>query len=138
MEDQSNQSFYTILNTIIGTYFKLFSEIVKIINLEALLASQSLVKIIILSSIAFVIVISTWLCVLVLLFFCLTSLHCNWLLATSIITLFNILILLIILIVIFQLKKNLSFSATRRQISNISITNKERINERIETTDKTT
>jgi uncharacterized membrane protein YqjE len=135
MDDQSNQSLYNIVNAIIGAYLKLISDVIKIVNLEAILAKKSFVRIIILTMLAGTILFSTWLSLLGLLLLYLIKLNYSWLLAMSAITLLNVIILFIIFIVIMQLKKNLSFSATRRQISNLKTTKREPIDDRIETSD---
>lgn len=136
MEEQSNRSLYNIINVIIGTYFKLISDVFKIFNLESLLAKKSLIKIIILALFAGVILFSTWLSLLGLLLIYLIQLHYGWIISMSAIALLNILILLIIVFIIMRLKNNLSFSATRRQISKFR--NKESVDDRIKATDKTT
>lgn len=133
MDDQGNQSLYNIISTIVCVYIKLIREVVELVNLEAVLAKKSLIKIIGLCAVAVVILFSTWFSVLGLLLLFLVQLHFSWLMAISVIVALNVLLLFIVIIAIMQLKKNLTFPATRRQISIIHSANKDLIHERIET-----
>ena len=138
MDDQSKQSLYNIVNTIIGAYFKVISDTFKVVKLEAILAKNSFIKIVILAMFAGTILFSTWLSLLGLLLLYLIKLNFSWLLAVSAVILLNVIILFIIVIIILQLKKNLYFSATRRQIVNLKTTTGEPVNDRIETSDQAT
>lgn len=126
-EQEGTRSLYRIVNIIIGSYFNLISDIVKIFHLETALAKKSLSKIIACILLAAIILFSTWLSLLGLLLLYLIQLHYSWLIAVSAIAVLNIFILLIIIFIIMRLMGNLSFSATRRQIS--SLRNKETTND---------
>ena len=132
-EQEGNRSLYRIVNIIIGSYFNLIADIVKIFNLETALAKKSFTKIIACILLAAVILFSTWLSLLGLLLLCLIQLHFSWLISVSAIAGLNILILLIIIFIILRLMTNLSFSATRKQI--LSLRNKDSTNGRSKKSD---
>lgn len=132
-EKAGNRSLYRIINIIIGSYFNLFADIFKIFHLETALAKKSFSKIIFCILLAAVILFSTWLSLLGLLLVYLIQLHYSWLISVSAIAVLNLIILLIIVFIIMRLMGNLSFSATRRQIS--SLRNKESTNDRIKEAD---
>lgn len=108
-----------ILSLLIGvpTLFSLVGKIVTLIGLEARLAGRSLISIIILSVMFAILLTSTWLCVLAMLFFYLTSLQWTAQLSLLILVLLNIILLIIITLVISKFKRKLLFPHTRRRLN---------------------
>ncbi len=129
MDEQTDNHFIQVITLLAKSYQKLFKDLFKLINLEAILAKNSLIKIIGLLACAILIFFSTWLSVLSLLVAWLIQLHFSWLMALSIIVLINIFILTMIFIIVLQLKQNLTFAATRRQIAQLSAKNEDESNE---------
>lgn len=108
----------SILGLLIGipTLFNLVSKTIKLIGLEANLASKSLISIIILSVIMALLCTTTWICIMLLIFFYLISLTWTTMEALLIIILLNVILLIIVSFSIVQFKKKLLFPETRRRI----------------------
>lgn len=119
MTENNDVNFIDNIKVIINAYLQLIKELFTLINLEALLAKESLFKILGLAAFAVVILLSTWLSLLGVLIAWLIQLHFNWLFALAIVVALNIFILLMIFFSIIHLKNNLTFSATRRQIAHL-------------------
>lgn len=111
----------TILSLVvlIPTLFSLVRKTVALIGFEARLAGRSVVIISVLSLFVVILLSSTWLGMLAMLFFYLTSLQ--WSLQQSMLLIIaaNILMLVIVWLVIVKVKKNLSFPETRRQLRGV-------------------
>ena len=108
----------TLINLalLVPSLFSLLCNITTLIRMEARLAGKSLVMIIGLLMLLGTVLISTWFCVLALLFIYLTSLQLSTAVSLVIILLLNILTIIFITSMVFRHKKNLLFPETCRQI----------------------
>ncbi len=112
----------TILNllVLIPTLYSLMKKTFALIGFEARLARRSVVVISVLSLVALILLFSTWLGVLAMLFFYFTaSLH--WSLQQSMLAIvaLNILMLVVVGFSIARARRNLSFPETRKHFSNV-------------------
>lgn len=114
--DELTQSFLGILKGIFGGYTNYVTGLIKLAKLEAQLAAESAILIIVLLFILSIIALSAWFVFLVLIFFILTSYNFTPINASLIILAGNFSIMLIIFVCIYRLKNNLTFAATRRQL----------------------
>ncbi len=107
----------TVINLLllIPNILGIIRNITTLINLEARLAGKAVVLIIIFSVIYAILLTSTWICLLALLFIYLTSLQLSTMSALLIILGLNVLSLAIIGLVISRAKKNLLFPETCQQ-----------------------
>lgn len=119
MKNKKKPSLLMIITNLVGAYVKRLTDLTQLASLEAKLAVKSLIKIIILVYFLGFVFISTWLCLLLVLFLYLVSLQFSWISAAFIITSLNCIIFFIIIFSIFKLKKNIFFPATRRQIGHV-------------------
>lgn len=119
MEKKTATSFFMIILNLISAYVKRFADISRLTVLEAKLAGITLIKITILIYIMSLLLFSTWLCILLVLFMYLISLHYSWLFASSLITIVNFVLLILVTFFVLKLKRNLLFEATRRQLAAI-------------------
>ena len=108
----------TLINLalLIPSLFSLLCNITTLIRIEARLAGRSLVIIIGLLMLLGTVLVSTWFCILALLFIYLTSLQLSTAVSLLIILLLNILTIVLITSMAFRHKKNLLFPETCRQI----------------------
>jgi hypothetical protein len=116
MEEENKVSFTGLVTNLFQTSFKLVSDTVSLANAEAHLAGRSLKDIAILSFFLAALLSTTWFCVIALIVCYLVMLHFSWLAALSIVTLFNLVLMVVIGVVMLKLKHNLTFPATRRQL----------------------
>lgn len=107
-----------ILNLIVlvPTLFSLISKIVTLAGLEARLAGKSAVTIMILSVCFGMVLTTTWLCVLSLLFLYLITIM-NWSAALLVIIAINLFLLLVMAMVMLKMKNNLLFPVIRHHFS---------------------
>src|SRR5579862_6063719 len=117
MAEQNQLGFFALIRNFLDLFFKLISDVSRLVHLEAQLASRSLLKIFVLAFILAILLTSTWLCFLGLLLYFLLSLQLGWLVSLSLIILFNFFIIFLVCIFIFKAKNNLFFPATRRQLA---------------------
>lgn len=108
------------LVVLVPTVFSLLSNVASLLRIEARLAGKSIVTIITLTLLSFVLLFSTWGCILVMLFIYLTSLHLSMLLSIFALILLNIFLLIIICFSIKSAKRNLSFPETSHQLKKIT------------------
>ena len=110
-----------LINLVIGvpTLLSLMGRIGSLIGLEARLAGKSLVSIIVLAFLSALLLTSTWLCVLGMLFVYLTSLH--WSTQLILLTLlgFNLILLIIVCRMMTKYKKRLLFPKTRHLLDEV-------------------
>lgn len=107
-----------ILNVIVNSFVLMssFGKIFKIVGFEARIASKGLVRIIIFSVFFGVILASTWICILGLLFFYLFQLHADPYFALLLIILLNVLILVAMGLIIKSIKNQLLFPEARKEL----------------------
>lgn len=133
MENEKEPGLITVLSNLFIAYLKRFTELIHLAELEAKLAVKTLIQIFILLYFSTLLLLTAWLSLLGVLFFYLTSLHFTPLFAACVIAALNILLILLIAMSIFIIKKNLFFPATRRQLQ-LTVANEEGIqHERTET-----
>lgn len=125
MTENNDLNFIKNIKVMVHAYVQLIKEIFTLINLEVVLAKNSLFKILGLAAFAIVILLSTWFSILGILIAWLINLHFSWLFALTMVVVCNLFILFIIFFSILQLKNNLTFSATRRQITHFNSINEE-------------
>jgi hypothetical protein len=97
--------------------FNFMGNISTLVKLEAQQAGRNLTIIVLLMFISAILLTSSWLCLLGLAYLYLVSLHIGAIPALTIVTIFNLLLLLIIGLIIYTLKRNLFFPATFAQLS---------------------
>lgn len=111
---------------IIANIFKgsssIYSDIMTLLNLEFKLAKLSILFLIIFSILFLILLSSAWLMLMGALTVFLYSLLSNWVFAFLITFIFNVFLIILFLVLILNLCKNLTFSATRRQL--LSLQNK--------------
>lgn len=95
------------------------SNITTLINIESRLTGRTLLSLIVFAVILGTLLVSTWMCVLALLFVWLTSLLWSPIYILLMIGMLNIIMSIIISVVIVKLKSNLLFPATRRTCRNL-------------------
>lgn len=113
---KKSSSLWKIAKTVLESFLLRYQSLASLAKLEAKLARYSIKKIIIFSAISLVIFLSSWFALLALLFVYLISLQFTSLMSMLIVFAVNLFILLILIAYTLSLKKDLSFSATRRQL----------------------
>jgi hypothetical protein len=101
---------------IVPKLFNFVGNISTLVKLEAQQAGRNLTIIVLLMFISAILLTSTWLCLLALAYLYLMSIM-GAIPALTIVTIFNLLLLLIIGLIIYTLKRNLFFPATFAQLS---------------------
>jgi uncharacterized membrane protein YqjE len=129
--EQHKTSIGKIFSGLFHSIKKLGSDLSQLAHLEAKLAKQSLVNLIILALVLGGLLTTTWLCLLGLLVTYLMSIQFSLLAALGIATLLNLILLAIVGLVMLKLKNNLFFPATRRQLNNTKKLLKETYHARI-------
>lgn len=109
-----------VIINLLRAYFKSFSNFGQLISLEARLAGKALNRIIFLVFLISLLLFSTWFSLLVILFLSILSLNFSPLTAAFVILICNLLLLITVFILIKIQRKNLYFSATRRQLAKSS------------------
>lgn len=105
---------------LIKSSISLLSDLVDLLATEAKLAGKSVVALCGVMIFIFILCISTWLCLLGAGFLLLLSVGLNHISALLILAGFNLLLMVMMLCLAKSYKKNLKFSATRRQLANKS------------------
>ena len=118
MDNENELPLSKILENILRSFFKIFSDIGVLAKTEARLAKQSVVGILFLSLLGVALLTTTWLCILGLLVTCLMSLNYSMLISILMVTVLNAVLSLLVCLFILRLKNNLFFRATRRQLHN--------------------
>lgn len=108
----------TLLGLLIGvpTLFSLVGKIINLIGLEARLAGKSLISIIILSVMLALLFTTTWICIMMMIFFYCISLSWSTIESLFIIMMLNIILIVIVSFGVGRFKKKLLFPETRRRI----------------------
>jgi hypothetical protein len=111
----------TLLNllVIIPTLYSIFGKIIKLIEFEARATGNNLIRILILSFTFVALMITTWICMLSMLFVYLETLFLHPLIPLSIILFLNIFLLLMIGFTLNSQRKNLFFPEMRNQMNHI-------------------
>jgi hypothetical protein len=104
-----------IINIFRGSSY-IYSDILALLNLELELAKISIGFLFIFSLILLILISTAWLVLMGALTVFLHSLSLSWVLAFLIIFIFNVFLVVLLLIIIFNLCKNLTLSSTRRQL----------------------
>jgi hypothetical protein len=117
MDSQSELPLSKVLENIVKSFFKIFSDIGSLAKAEARLAKQSMVRIFFLSVLLFTLLTTTWLCFLGLTVAYLMYLKFSLLMSLFIVTALTALLAMMVGLIILRLKNNLFFRATRRQIN---------------------
>jgi hypothetical protein len=115
---RSTGHMLTRLLLIIPTVFSFVNNITSLISYEARLATQNLVKIIILAIMTACMLITVWFCLLAVLFLYLIQLQLSWLLAGIIVLGLNLILLLTLILLLSKAKNTMFFSETRKQLFN--------------------
>jgi hypothetical protein len=118
MDNEKELPLSKVLENMFNAFFKIFSDIGSLAKAEAQLAKQSMITILFLSVILFTLLMTTWICLLGLIVAYLIYLKLSLLLSIFIVTALTALLAMMVGLIILRLKDNLSFRATRRQISN--------------------
>jgi hypothetical protein len=119
MAKKNNGGFTNSVLSLIFLVPKLFSfvnNIGALVKAEAAHAKRNLILIVFLILISVILVTSTWMCLLGLLYLYLTT-HLTPIPSLAIVLAFNIFLLIIIALVIYLSKRNMFFPATFAQIS---------------------
>ncbi|MBA3661818.1 MAG: hypothetical protein H0W64_08830 [Gammaproteobacteria bacterium] len=120
MAKKDSISLFNIAKHLLQAYLKKISDVTQLATLEAQLAGRTFITMMVLFVVLFFFLISTWLSLLVLLFFFFIWLQFSSLAASAMIVLFNALVVLSTCVYLKQIKKNLFFPATRRQLAHFS------------------
>lgn len=104
-----------LLGRWVQSYFEHVKNLMQLASLETQLALKSVLRILMLSVVFAMLVVTTWIGLLAALFVFLLSLHLSWLLTFLIVGLLNISMLVGVGLLILRVKKDMSFTATRRQ-----------------------
>ncbi len=117
MEEDNNSNILTVSIELIQAYLAHMSDMAHLFNLEAKLAMKSLVIIIVLAFVMSLLLLSSWLSAMTLLFVALLDFNFSKLAAAAVVALVNIVVLASLFAYTRRLRKNLLFAATRRQIA---------------------
>ena len=120
MEEKSSLSFITIIYNLSQTFFRLVGDITRLARTEAHLAVSSLIRLVLLSLLAGLLLLTTWICILGAVIASLVAIHFSWLTSFLFVTLLNMLLLTTLFLYIKKLKKNLTFQATRKQLLSLT------------------
>jgi hypothetical protein len=127
--EEDNSNIITLGVNLIQAYLKRLSDLAHLANLEAKLALKTLVNLTILLFVGILLLLASWCSLLTLLFIYLVSLNLSWLVSAAIVCAVNITLLISVICYMFAIKKYLFFPATRRQISETIMPDKEMDNE---------
>jgi large-conductance mechanosensitive channel len=92
-------------------------DMVDLVSLEASLAQQSIFMLLVLAIIAIILVVTIWGCALAAFFAALIAWHFSIGFAFLILAFLNLLILAVVVFLMRSYKKNLGFSASKRQLT---------------------
>ena len=124
------KSLKGILSQLPQTFFKLIIDFKELASAEARLAMKSVAIIIVLSLIFRAFLLTTWVTLCALIVAYLISLHFSLISSLWVIAVLNFVIVVIAAVIISQLKGNLKFAATRRQLKSLTAFNKDASNEK--------
>lgn len=110
----------SLIGGLVATYFNKWLDLGHLLRVESKLAMKSLVHVCILVCVALLLALASWLSVLVLLFFYLSSLSMSPISIAFIITLVNLMCLLVSVYIIHKKKDAISFKDTRKQLALLS------------------
>lgn len=116
-------TFNRIIRTlfiVIPSLFSLVGNIAVLLKIEARLAGKSLIILTVVLLGVFVLLITSWICVLSMALIYFISLHWSLLYSLFMVFLINIVLLAILGFIICRVKQNLSFPETRYQLSRIA------------------
>lgn len=131
MTESTNKSaLFSQINTLIQAQVKRISDLKKLALLETQLAGKSFVSIFMLTILLLFISFSTWITLLLGIFFYLVSLSFSYLSATACLLAINLLGCAFLYFAINAKKSDLTFHATRRQFKDLLTLNEETANER--------
>ena len=119
MEIPTLSNLFSIIVNLIEAYIEQVKDFTHLIGLEADLAGKTLIEIIILLLALAFFLFPSWLCLQVLLFFYLLTLHYSYVMAALFVALFNLFLVVSCFLTIIKIKKYLFFPATRKQLSRI-------------------
>ncbi|MES2218554.1 MAG: phage holin family protein [Pseudomonadota bacterium] len=118
MDERKKTSITQIFGNVFHIVHKLVSDIFHLASAEARLAKQSLANIILLGFVFGSLFTSTWLCVLGLIVaFLMSVFQLSLLAAFAIVCVLNFILIAVCAFIFLKLKGNLSFRATRNQLS---------------------
>ena len=113
--DDDHYNLLTAITNLVLLYIKRVSDLVNLAAIEAQLALKTLVILAILIFIVGSLLTACWITILTFIFFYLVSLNLSYLISSAIIVGINITVLAIVLFIIYKIKDNLFFPATRHQ-----------------------
>lgn len=116
MAKRKKRGIFSWASDLFAAYLKRITDLLHLAALEAQLAIKSLVVISMLTFLLSSIITVTWLSLLGLVFFYLTSIAFSSLAACSVVVGLNIIVLFLIFYFIYRLKENLFFPSTRHQL----------------------
>jgi Putative Actinobacterial Holin-X, holin superfamily III len=125
MQDPDQSSLVMNLIHLLQAYLKRLGDIIQLASLEARLAIKTLFSLAALFFILFILLSSSWLCVLFLLCVFIQSLGYSLVFSAVLITSLNIILLALCSLIMWRLKQNLFFPATRKEIYNTAAADKE-------------
>ena len=101
---------------VVPNVLNLACNMTSLLELEARLASRTVVYLLMLICMSVVLLTSTWMCMLAMIFIYLTMIHVNIFLILFILILLNIVLLLIIGMIVSKIQKNIFFPNVRRLV----------------------
>lgn len=113
---------------LIRTFTKRLSDMIHLFGLEAQLAGKTLVNLMVLTFFVGSLLTTAWLCILIVIAaFLITVLHYSWLFSLAAVTALNLFLLVAVCLWIMNLKDNLRFKATCKQLRKTEVNNDNRI-----------
>jgi uncharacterized membrane protein YqjE len=125
MAKKKSVNFFALLIHLLEAHIKRVSDLLRLVNLEAKLAGKSLLSLIFIAVLMLLLLGSTWLSILGLLFFSLLAAQLSPVISSAIVLGVNILALLLSTWYVQRLIKRMSFPATRRQLAAMHLIEKE-------------
>lgn len=124
MDESNHTNVITVIIKLIQAHLKRLSDILHLASLEAKLAVKTSFSLAALFFIVCILLTSSWLSLLFLLCSFILSLGYSLLFSALVIASLNILLLIISCLIIWKLKQNLFFPATRKEIHHAVTANK--------------
>lgn len=121
---------FASLSNILQAYIQRVAALSHLASLEAKLAIKTLIEITALLFVLSIVLISSWLSILFLIYKCLL-LYFTPIMAASSVVGINLILFITIVAVIFNIKKNLSFPVTRKHLQRLNPTHEELTDEQI-------
>ena len=100
---------------VVPLVFNFLDNLMQLVKLEASIAGRNIVIILMLAIVAACLLTSTWICVLIILFYLLIA-HLSLIQTMLVIIAFNLLLLLILSLTVSRLQKTILFPKTRKQL----------------------